>query len=200
MGLARALAGDWAPWIVLAAGVLSLLARAADMESWALFIPGGLIGRAEHAFGPRAAPVTAAAMLVERRRRGRPGRRVEGAGVDDGGDRAREHGADPGLLGRVAHRAGAHDPRLDVDVVGVVLGGDHFGAGQAHQGAGGGVAEVADGLTALAVSDAMADVRDGGLDDGAAQIAAELADLGAAQGRSDADAALSDEDTAERKG
>ena len=66
VGLARALAGDWAPWVVLAAGVLSVLARAADIESWALFIPGGLIGRAEHAFGPRAAPVTAAAMLVER--------------------------------------------------------------------------------------------------------------------------------------
>ena len=54
VGLARALAGDWAPWVVLVAGVLSLLARAADIESWALFIPGGLIGRAEHAFGPRA--------------------------------------------------------------------------------------------------------------------------------------------------
>ena len=66
VGLARALAGDWAPWVVLAAGVLSVLARAADIESWALFIPGGLIGRAEHAFGPRAAPLTAAAMLVER--------------------------------------------------------------------------------------------------------------------------------------
>jgi len=66
VGLARALAGDWAPWVVLAAGVLSLLARAADIESWALFIPGGLIGRVEHAFGPRASPLTAAAMLVER--------------------------------------------------------------------------------------------------------------------------------------
>src|SRR5215203_4048109 len=66
VGLARALAGDWAPWVVLAAGVLSLLARAADIESWALFLPGGLIGRAEHAFGPRASPVTAAAVLVER--------------------------------------------------------------------------------------------------------------------------------------
>ena len=51
VGLARALAGDWAPWVVLAAGLLSVLARAADVESWALFIPGGLIGRAEHAFG-----------------------------------------------------------------------------------------------------------------------------------------------------
>ncbi len=66
VGLARALAGDWAPWVVLTAALLSLLARAADIESWALFIPGGLIGRAEHAFGPRATPLTAAAILVER--------------------------------------------------------------------------------------------------------------------------------------
>src|SRR4051794_29456948 len=66
VGLARALAGDWAPWVVLAVGLVSVLARAADIESWALFIPGGLIGRAEPAFGVRAAPLTAAAMLVER--------------------------------------------------------------------------------------------------------------------------------------
>ena len=66
VGLVRAVAGDWAPWIVLAVGLFSLLARAADIESWALFIPGGLIGRVEHAIGSRAAPLAAAAMLVER--------------------------------------------------------------------------------------------------------------------------------------
>jgi magnesium transporter len=65
-GLVRAVADDWAPWIVLAVAMLSFLARAADIESWALFIPGGLIGRVEQAIGPRAVPLTAAAMLVER--------------------------------------------------------------------------------------------------------------------------------------
>ena len=66
VGLVRAVAGDWAPWIVLAVGMFSLMARGADIESWALFIPGGLIGRVEQAIGPRATPLTAAAMLVER--------------------------------------------------------------------------------------------------------------------------------------
>ena len=64
---------------------------------------------------------------------------------------------------------------------------DEASAGVAEAGA----AEVADGLTALAVSDAMAEVReDRALDDDAARIAAELADLAAAQGKDDAGAAL----------
>jgi hypothetical protein len=62
-----------------------------------------------------------------------------------------------------------------------------------------GVAEVAEGLTALAVSEAMTDVRDIALDDDAAQMAAELADLAAAQGKGDADVALGDEGSAERQ-
>jgi magnesium transporter len=66
MGVAQSFLGEWAPWFVLAACVLGAYVRAIDIESWALFIPGGLIGRVECAFGWRAARVVAAAMVGER--------------------------------------------------------------------------------------------------------------------------------------
>src|SRR5216110_4063490 len=53
VGVLHGTAGVTAPWFVLAACVLGLLVRAGDIESWALFIPGGLVGRTEQAFGPR---------------------------------------------------------------------------------------------------------------------------------------------------
>jgi magnesium transporter len=54
------------PWFVLAACLIAAFVRAIDIESWALFLPDGLIGRAEHAFGPRMARVAAACTIGER--------------------------------------------------------------------------------------------------------------------------------------
>jgi hypothetical protein len=58
--------GESAPWFVLAAVVAGTVLRAADVESWALFMPGGLPGRVNEAFGRRPARFAAAAVLVER--------------------------------------------------------------------------------------------------------------------------------------
>jgi len=58
--------GNSAGWCVLAAAVLSALVRASDIESWALFIPGGFLARLQQAFGPRVVRLGAAAGLVER--------------------------------------------------------------------------------------------------------------------------------------
>src|SRR5258705_2329504 len=58
--------GPLAPWFVVVAWALSMLARTIDIESWALFIPGGTTGRVEVAFGDRAARIAAAATLAER--------------------------------------------------------------------------------------------------------------------------------------
>ena len=58
--------GGSAPWFVLAAVVAGAVLRAADVESWALFMPGGLPGRVNEAFGRRPARFAAAAVLVER--------------------------------------------------------------------------------------------------------------------------------------
>jgi magnesium transporter len=58
--------GPSAPWLVLAACVLGVFVRSVDIESWALFIPGGLIGRSEQAFGQRPARVAATVVLLER--------------------------------------------------------------------------------------------------------------------------------------
>ena len=58
--------GASAGWFVLAAVVLAAFVRAIDVESWAVFIPGGLVGRVEHAFGRSAAGVAAATVLTER--------------------------------------------------------------------------------------------------------------------------------------
>ena len=55
-----------APWIVLVAAILASIVRRLDIESWTLFIPDGLGGRAERAFGPRAANATRGVVLVER--------------------------------------------------------------------------------------------------------------------------------------
>jgi hypothetical protein len=53
-------------WLVLAASIVSVVLRAVDIESWALLIPGGLVGRARHAFGPRVARAAMALTVVER--------------------------------------------------------------------------------------------------------------------------------------
>jgi magnesium transporter len=66
VGVARAGIGESAPWFVLGACVLGALTRAIDIESWAFFIPGGLAGRSEKAFGPRTARFARAASLTER--------------------------------------------------------------------------------------------------------------------------------------
>src|SRR5688572_9664961 len=65
-GVARSFVGDSASWFIVAACLLSAFVRLIDIESWALFIPGGLIGRAERAFGSRTAGITTAAVLTER--------------------------------------------------------------------------------------------------------------------------------------
>jgi magnesium transporter len=65
-GIARSALGESAGWFVLAAAVLAALVRAVDVESWALLLPGGLVGRVTTAFGPRAAAAAKAATLVER--------------------------------------------------------------------------------------------------------------------------------------
>jgi magnesium transporter len=65
-GVARSLIGEAAPWYILAACGLSAFVRTMDIESWGLFMPGGLIGRAERAFGPRGANMATAAVLTER--------------------------------------------------------------------------------------------------------------------------------------
>ena len=65
-GLAVPALGPSAVWFAAGVLVLAAFARAIDIESWALFIPGGLVGRVRQAFGPRAATVAATASLVER--------------------------------------------------------------------------------------------------------------------------------------
>jgi magnesium transporter len=65
-GSTHASIGPAAPWFVLGAVLLGLACRAADIESWALFIPRGLLGRVHEAYGPRAAGAAGASALVER--------------------------------------------------------------------------------------------------------------------------------------
>jgi magnesium transporter len=65
-GIALAALGQSAVWFVLVATFLAAFARATDIESWALLIPGGFVGRIGAALGPRAAGVAKAAALVER--------------------------------------------------------------------------------------------------------------------------------------
>ena len=66
IGVARSVVGESAPWFVVVACALSAFVRAIDIESWAFFIPGGLIGRTERVFGPRVANIATAAVLTER--------------------------------------------------------------------------------------------------------------------------------------
>ena len=65
-GVTRSALGPTAAWWVLAACVLGAFVRTIDMESWGLLIPGGIIGRLQQAFGPRAGRIAAAATLIER--------------------------------------------------------------------------------------------------------------------------------------
>jgi len=65
-GTMQATLGAAAPWFVLSAAVLGFGLRAVDIESWALFVPRGLVGRVQEAFGSRVAGAAAAAALVER--------------------------------------------------------------------------------------------------------------------------------------
>src|SRR5215510_643671 len=66
VGVAWSFIGESAPWFILGACAVSALVRTIDIESWALFIPGGLIGRTERAFGPRIASFATAGVITER--------------------------------------------------------------------------------------------------------------------------------------
>jgi magnesium transporter len=65
-GIVQAQVGTAAPWFVLGAVVALLAMQVCDIESWVLFVPGGLPGRARLAFGPGTGAVAAAAVLVDR--------------------------------------------------------------------------------------------------------------------------------------
>ena len=65
-GLLSGVAGPGGAWIVFAATLIGLAIRRLDLESWTLFIPGGLTGRVERAFGPRAATAATAVVIIER--------------------------------------------------------------------------------------------------------------------------------------
>ncbi len=65
-GIAVPVLGPSAAWFVLAAIALAALARAIDIESWSLLIPGGFVSRVASAFGTRAAGLASALSLVER--------------------------------------------------------------------------------------------------------------------------------------
>jgi magnesium transporter len=65
-GVLRDTAGNAGPWIVFVATAIGLAVRRLDLESWTLFIPGGLVGRIERAFGARAASAAAAVVIIER--------------------------------------------------------------------------------------------------------------------------------------
>jgi magnesium transporter len=66
VGVGRSFFGESAPWFVLGACFLAMIVRAIDIESWAFFIPGGLIGRTERVFGQRVGSFATAVMLTER--------------------------------------------------------------------------------------------------------------------------------------
>jgi magnesium transporter len=66
VGVARPELAESAPWFVLVAAVLAAAARAIDVESWALLIPGGFVGRVTTAFGAGSAGIAVAAALLER--------------------------------------------------------------------------------------------------------------------------------------
>src|SRR5262249_42420579 len=65
-GVTLPILGAASAWFVLAAVAIGLVCRAVDVESWSLFIPGGVPGRVERAFGTRVSRVAAAAVLFER--------------------------------------------------------------------------------------------------------------------------------------
>ena len=65
-GVAWTPLGSAMPWLVLAAVVLGMMLRAADVEARALFVPGGLYGSVRETLGPLAARASAAGLLVDR--------------------------------------------------------------------------------------------------------------------------------------
>jgi magnesium transporter len=65
-GVLKDTAGNAGPWIVFVATIIGLAVRRLDLESWALFIPGGLTGRVERAFGSRAATAATGVVIIER--------------------------------------------------------------------------------------------------------------------------------------
>jgi len=65
-GITQARYGAAGPWFVLVAVMLGFVVRVVEVENWALFIPGGLAGRVNDAFGPRLSMMAAAAALLER--------------------------------------------------------------------------------------------------------------------------------------
>ena len=65
-GVATSGGGALAPWFVLLAVLLGLACRTLDVEGWGIRVPGGVVGRAGAAFGPRAAAAAAASQLLER--------------------------------------------------------------------------------------------------------------------------------------
>ena len=64
-GAAERALGEGAAWFVLFAVLAGIVLRAIDLESCALFLPGGLYGTVREALGTRAARVAAAAQLVD---------------------------------------------------------------------------------------------------------------------------------------
>ncbi|HVD91020.1 MAG TPA: magnesium transporter [Vicinamibacterales bacterium] len=65
-GVLRDTAGNAGPWIVFTVTLLGLAVRRLDLESWTLFIPGGLSGRVDRAFGSRAAMAATGVVIIER--------------------------------------------------------------------------------------------------------------------------------------
>ena len=65
-GVLRSTSGSIGPWLVILATLLGFAVRRLDLENWTLFISGGLTGRAERAFGPRAANAATGVVVVER--------------------------------------------------------------------------------------------------------------------------------------
>jgi len=65
-GVAAPVLGPYTVWAVLATAVIGWFARAIDIESWALLIPGGTSSRVQLAFGARAGRVAAAVAVVDR--------------------------------------------------------------------------------------------------------------------------------------
>ena len=65
-GIISAEVGPAAGWFVLAAVLLAACVRAVDIESWAVFIPGGVVGRVSQAYGPAWSGFAAAVVASER--------------------------------------------------------------------------------------------------------------------------------------
>ena len=66
LGILTPVLGRQAIWMVLGMFGVSVLVRLIDIESWGLFLPGGLAGRTRSAFGPNLGAFAVAAALSER--------------------------------------------------------------------------------------------------------------------------------------